>query len=40
MKKRKHHNNKGTRQVKNGKTREFIKHLAKKYGIEYKEKKQ
>lgn len=33
MKFRRHHNNKGYRQIKNGKTYEQVKHLAKKYGI-------
>lgn len=34
---RRHHNNKGTRQIKRGKTAEFVKHLARKYNIKYKE---
>lgn len=36
MKNRKHHNNKGLRQIKRGKTKEFIKRLAKKLKIPYK----
>lgn len=35
MKFRKHHNNKGYRQIKTGKTKKFIKELAKKLGIKY-----
>lgn len=35
MKSRKHHNNKGYRQIKNGTTKKFIKSLAKKLGIKY-----
>ncbi len=31
MKFRKHHNNKGYRQIKNGKTFKFVKKLRKKY---------
>jgi hypothetical protein len=33
MKLRRHHNNKGTRQIQRGKTHEFIERLAKKLGI-------
>jgi hypothetical protein len=36
-KKRRHHNNKGYRQIKRGKTKAFIKKLAKELGIPYKE---
>lgn len=32
---RKHHNNKGLRQIKNGKTRLWVMRLAKKLGIKY-----
>ena len=35
---RRHHNNKGTRQIQRGKTREFVKSIARKYNIKYKEK--
>lgn len=34
--KRRHHNNKGYRKVKRGKTRDEIKRLAKQLGIPYK----
>ena len=34
MKHRRHHNNKGLRQIKNGKTYEYIKKLSKKLGID------
>lgn len=34
---RRHHNNKGLRQIREGKTREFVKKLARKYKIKYKE---
>lgn len=34
MKNRIHHNNKGLRQIKNGKTYEYIKKLAKRLGID------
>jgi hypothetical protein len=33
MKDRKHHNNKGTRQIKNGKTDRDLKHIAKRLGL-------
>jgi hypothetical protein len=36
--KRRHHNNKGYRQIKRGKTKAFVKKLAKELGIPYKEK--
>lgn len=35
MKTRKHHNNKGLRQIKNGKTYEQVKRVAKKLGIPF-----
>lgn len=34
---RRHHNNKGYEQIKNGSTKVFIKNLAKKLNIKYKE---
>lgn len=36
MKQRRHHNNKGLRQIKRGKTVKQIKAIAKKLGIKYK----
>jgi hypothetical protein len=36
MKWRRHHNNKGFRQIKNGKTVDQVKRIAKKLGITYK----
>lgn len=33
---RRHHNNKGYRQIKNGKTAKQVQHIAKKLGIPYK----
>lgn len=36
MKTRKHHNNKGLRQIKQGKTTLFVKALASKLGVKYK----
>lgn len=35
MKTRRHHNNKGSRQIKKGKTVEQVKRIAKKLGIPY-----
>lgn len=35
MKTRKHHNNKGIKQIKNGKAEEKVKRIAKKLGIKY-----
>ena len=35
MKTRKHHNNKGIRQIKNGKTEKHVKIMAKKLKIPY-----
>ena len=32
---RKHHNNKGYRQIKNGDTKKQVKNIAKKLGIKY-----
>jgi hypothetical protein len=40
MKDRKHHNNKGYRQIKNGKCERSLQLLAKKLGIKYKVVKQ
>lgn len=37
MKTRRHHNNKGYRQIKRGKTAKQIKRIAEKLGIPYKE---
>jgi hypothetical protein len=37
MKVRRHHNNKGTRQVKRGKTFEQLKRIAKKLGLPFHE---
>lgn len=37
MKTRKHHNNKGYRQIKNGKVKEKVKWIAKKLGLKYEE---
>ncbi len=39
MKTRRHHNNKGYRQIKRGKTVEQVKGIAKKLGIPYGDKK-
>jgi len=36
MKTRRHHNNKGYHQIKSGKTRLYVKKLAKKLGIKYR----
>lgn len=36
MKTRRHHNNTGYRQIKRGKTREQVKAMAKRLGIEYR----
>ena len=38
MKTRKHHNNKGDRQIRRGKTREQVKRIAQKLGIRYETK--
>lgn len=35
MKTRRHHNNKGSRQVKRGKTVDQVKRIAKRLGIKY-----
>jgi hypothetical protein len=35
MKTRKHHNNKGTRQIKRGKCEQHIRRLAKRLGVPY-----
>jgi hypothetical protein len=37
MKTRKHHNNKGYRQIKRGKNKEQVKHICKKLNIKYEE---
>jgi len=37
MKTRRHHNNRGLRQIKRGKTREQAKRIAKRLGIPYKQ---
>lgn len=34
---RKHHNNKGTRQIKNGNTVKTLKNIARKLGIKYED---
>lgn len=36
MKTRRHHNTDARRQIKRGKTREFVRHLAARLGISYK----
>lgn len=35
MKDRRHHNNDGRRQIKRGKTRDFVQRLARKLGVPY-----
>lgn len=35
MKARRHHNNKGTRQIRRGKTKEQVKAMAKRMGVKY-----
>lgn len=37
MKTRSHHNTDGRRQIKRGKTREFVRHLAARLGIGYRD---
>lgn len=37
MKTRRHHNNKGTRQIKRGKCEQHIRRLAKRLGVAYGE---
>lgn len=37
---RRHHNNKGLRQIKRGKTREQVKAMAKRLGVPYGEQKE
>lgn len=39
MKTRRHHNNKGLRQIKRGKTEEQLKRICKKLGLPYGKKK-
>lgn len=39
MKTRRHHNNKGTRQVKRGKTASQVKRMARRLGIPFKVKR-
>lgn len=40
MKNRRHHNNKGYRQIKRGKTVDQVKRIAQKLGIPYGERKE
>jgi len=37
---RRHHNNKGRRQIQRGKTKRWVKQLAKRFGIPYKTRSQ
>lgn len=39
MKTRRHHNNKGYRQIKRGKTATQLKHMCRRLGLPYKEPK-
>jgi hypothetical protein len=40
MKRRRHHNNKGTRQIKRGKTTEQLKRIAKRLGVRFSQAQQ